>query len=204
VADSIQAAGNTASFVMSVNPGQQLIVPNLVQFMRERAVPGIGPPGPTYAGAVFATVDAGDLAGIGLGARTSIPGGGGGNYGVFYSAVPNGTAAYTSAWLYGLQQNADNRSNLALVNTGETDATPDLFTLELFDGDTGQKVNVVRFRSLRGGSIGQHLNRYAPGTEQGTRIFGRRTNPFLAYTVINDGGQPGERTGDGALFPSSP
>jgi hypothetical protein len=120
VADAIQAAGNTANFVMNLNPGQQLIVPALVQFMRDRGVPGIGPAGPTYAGALFATVDSGDFFGIGLGARTSIPGDGG-NYGVFYSAVPNGTAANTSTWLYSLQQNTDNRTNLALVNTGETD-----------------------------------------------------------------------------------
>ena len=120
VADAIQAANHTASFVMNLNPGQQLIVPNLVQFMRDRGVPGIGAAGPTYAGALFATTDSGDLAGIGLGARTSIPGGGG-NYGVSYSAIPSGIAASTSAWLYGLQQNADNRTNVALVNTGETD-----------------------------------------------------------------------------------
>jgi hypothetical protein len=208
VADAIQAASNTASFVMNLDPGQQLIVPALVQFMRERGVPGIGPAGPTYAGALFATVDSGDFSEIGLGARTRIPGGGG-NYGVFYSAVPNGTATNTSAWLYGLQQNADNRSNLALVNTGEIDGTPDLFTVELFDGDTRQKVAVVEgipLDSKRWKQLGSILTAYAPGTEQGyariTRTAG--TNPFVAYAVINDGGQPGERTGDGAFVPSSP
>jgi hypothetical protein len=208
VADAIQAASNTASFVMNLDPGQQLLVPALVQFIRERGVPGIGPAGPTYAGALFATVDSGDFSGIGLGARTSIPGGGG-NYGVFYSAVPNGTATNTSAWLYGLQQNADNRSNLALVNTGEIDGTPDLFTVELFDGDTRQKVAVVEGIPLdakRWKQLGSILTAYAPGTEQGyariTRTAG--TNPFVAYAVINDGGQPGERTGDGAFVPSSP
>ena len=208
VADAIQAAGNTANFVMNLNPGQQLIVPALVQFMRDRGVPGIGPAGPTYAGALFATVDSGDFSGIGLGARTSIPGGGG-NYGVFYSAVPNGTAANTSAWLYGLQQNADNRTNLALVNTGETDGTADLFTIEIFDGDTGQKVKVVEGIPVNAKvwkQFGSILNAYAPGTKQGyarvTRTAG--TNRFVAYAVINDGGQPGERTGDGAFVPSSP
>jgi len=208
VADAIQAAGNTASFVMNLSPGQQLIVPNLVQFIRDRGVPGIGRVSPTYAGALFATVDTGDFAGIGLGARTSIPGGGG-NYGVFYSAVANGTAANTSAWLYGLQQNADNRTNLALVNTGETDGTPDLFTIELFDGETGQKVKVVEGIPINAKGwrqLGSILTAYAPGTKQGyariTRTAGK--NPFLAYAVINDGGQPGERTGDGAFVSSSP
>ena len=208
VADAIQAANHIASFVMNLNPGQQLIVPNLVQFMRDRGVPGIGAAGPTFAGALFATTDSGDLAGIGLGARTSIPGGGG-NYGVFYSAIPSGIAANTSTWLYGLQQNADNRTNVALVNTGETAATPDLFTIEFFDGDTGQKVKVVEeipINAKEWRQFGSILTSYAPGTRQGyariTRTAG--TNPFLAYAVINDGGQPGERTGDGAFVPSSP
>jgi hypothetical protein len=208
VADAIQNASRTASFMMNVNPGQQLIVPNLVQFVRDRGVAGIGPAGPTYAGALFATVDAGDFSGIGLGARTSIPGGGG-NYGVFYSAVPNGTAVNTSAWVYGLQQNADNRTNLAMVNTGETDGTPDLFAIELFDGDTGEKVKVVEGIPINAKAwrqLGSILAVYAPGIKQGyariTRTAG--TNPFFAYAVINDGGQPGERTGDGAFVPSSP
>jgi hypothetical protein len=35
-----------------------------------------------------------------------------------------------------------------------------------------------------------------------TRIEGK--NPFIAYAVLNDGGQPGERTGDGAFVASAP
>ena len=127
----------------------------------------------------------------------------------FIRLFRNGTAANTSAWLYGLQQNADNRTNLALVNTGETDGTADLFTIEIFDGDTGQKVKVVEGIPVNAKvwkQFGSILNAYAPGTKQGyarvTRTAG--TNPFVAYAVINDGGQPGERTGDGAFVPSSP
>jgi len=208
VANAVQADSNTASFVMNLTAGQQLIVPSLVQFIRDRGIPGIGPAGPTYAGALFATVEAGDFVGLGLGSRTSIPGGGG-SYGVFYSAVPNGTSVNTSAWLYGLQQNAENRTNLALVNTAETENAPDLFTIELFDGSTGQKVSVLEgipINAKAWSQLGSILANYATGTQQGyahiTRTAG--TNPFLAYAVINDGTQPGERTGDGAFVQSSP
>ena len=49
--------------------------------------------------------------------------------------------------------------------------------------------------------IGNILDQYAPGTTSAyahiTRITGK--NPFIAYAVINDGAQPGERTGDGAF-----
>ena len=89
-------------------------------------------------GAMFAEVTSGDLKGISLAARTSAPAAEG-QYGVFYRAVPNGLASTTSAWIYGLQQSAETRSNLALVNTGETDDGGDVFRIELFDGETGMK-----------------------------------------------------------------
>jgi hypothetical protein len=208
VAQAIQAADNTANFVMQLHPGQQIILPNLVQLLRDRGVSGIGPVGQTYAGALFATIDDGDFSGVSVGARTTAAGGGG-YYGVSYMAVPYGAAARTSAWLYGLQQNAENRTNLALINTGETDGKPDLFSIELFDGDTGKRVNMVEEVQINAKAwqqLDSILARYAPGTRQGyarvTRAAG--SNPFIAYSVVNDGGRAGERTGDGAFVLSSP
>ena len=44
----------------------------------------------------------------------------------------------------------------------------------------------------------------APGTTQGyvqiRKVSG--SDPFLAYGVVNDGGAPGQRTGDGAYIPA--
>ncbi|HEU0005228.1 MAG TPA: hypothetical protein VFS12_04470, partial [Terriglobia bacterium] len=123
------------------------------------------------------------------------------------SGVTNGRASATSAWVYGLQQNAESRSNLALINTGEIDASTDTFRIELFDGATGAKVNTVEGVSVGAKGftqIGTILAQYAAGTTQGyahvTRISGN--NPFIAYGVINDGASPGERTGDGAFVVS--
>ena len=70
---------------------------------------------PVIAGAVFVSLAGGEMGGIVIGARTSSPGGGG-RHGVFYNGVPYGSASTGSAWIYGLQQNSENRSNLALVN----------------------------------------------------------------------------------------
>jgi hypothetical protein len=54
--------------------------------------------------------------------------------------------------------------------------------------------------------IGSVLAKYAPGVQQGyvklTRTQG--SNPFVAYSIINDGGQPNEGSGDGAYLASSP
>ena len=108
--------------------------------LRQQAVAGIGAAGSTFAGALFATVNSGDMSGIVIGARTLAPGGGG-QYGLFCNAVPYGTASTSSAWLYGLQQTAETRSNVALVNTGETDASTDVFSIDIYNGGTGVKVS---------------------------------------------------------------
>ena len=123
--------------------------------------------------------------------------------------MPEGTTTTNTAWLYGLQQNSENRTNLALVNTGETDSSVDTFRIELFNGDTGAKVTTVEGINLganRWYQIGAILSRYAPGVTQGyariTRTVGN--NPFIVYAVINDGAQPGQRSGDGAFISSTP
>jgi hypothetical protein len=208
IADMIQTSGHTASFAVDINPSAQLIWPDLVQRLRDAQTPGIGPKGTGFAGALFLTAGTGDLAGISVSARTSAAGDRG-RYGLFYTALSEGTISTSEAWLYGLQQDAVNRTNLALVNTGENGPTSDTFRIELFDGNTGQKVATVDDLVLdanRWTQINTLLSQYAPGVTQGyahiTRISG--VNSFIAYTVINDGGQAGLRTGDGAFLSSAP
>ena len=187
---------------------QTQIIPNFVQYLRSKGVAGIGPAGgPVYVGALFAKVNGGDVGGVFLGARTSTPGGGG-RFGLFYTAVPNGAASTNSAWLYGLQQNAENRTNLALINTGEEDGNADLFTIDLFNGDTGQKVNTIQvtLNAKSWQQFGTILSTYAAGTTQGYARIKRTSgiNPFITYSVVNDGATANARTGDGAFVQSTP
>jgi len=215
-AEAVETPDKTATVEWTFRPGQQVMVPNVVDMMRKMGTPGIGQSGQTFAGALFATVAEGDMSGIAIGARTSSPGGGG-RYGVFYNAVPYGEAFGDSAWVVGLQQNAENRSNLALVNTGEVDGSPSVFQLDIYDGVpsvdpsshrwAGMLVNTVTGLRVPAGSwrqINSILAGYAPETTQGyvriTKVSGN--NPFLAYGVINDGGAPGQRSSDGAYLPA--
>jgi hypothetical protein len=208
VADAIKSPLATASFTIELNPREQLLLPEFVQRLRESAIPGIGPKGESFAGAMLAEVASGDLNGIYLAARTSTTGAAGGRYGMFYAAVPNGVVTAASTWIYGLQQTAETRSNLALVNTGEADGSADVFRIEIFDGETGLKVGSfeITVNAKAWNQVGSVLAQHAPGITQGyarvTKIAGR--NPFIAYAVLNDGGQPGERTGDGAFVASTP
>jgi len=208
VADAIRASNSTAPFSLRLQAGEQRIIPKLVRQLRQEGLAGIGPPGPVIAGAVFATVETGDMSGIVIAARTGSPGGGG-QFGVFYHPVPYGAASSGSAWIHGLQQNAENRSNMALVNTGEVDGSASDFSIDIHDGDTGQIVRTVSGLTVpaRGWrQVNRILAQYAPGTRQGY-VQVRQTsgnNPFIAYGIINDGAAPGQRSSDGAFLPSQP
>ena len=206
VAERIEAAGNTAAFSMTLGAGRQEIIAEVVDELRRRGVAGLGSGSRALAGAVFATAVEGDMSGIVIGARTGSEGGGG-QYSVFYNAVPFGEAFSREAWVDGLQQNQENRSNLALVNTGEVDGSASVFHLEIYDGETGLLAETVVTKPIparRWHQINGILGSYAPETRQGyiriEKVSGE--NPFLAYGVVNDGGAPGERSGDGAYLPA--
>ena len=210
VADALRTTDRTTEFAlmpMRLEAGEQRILPDIVDQLRRQGVEGIGPTRGGYVGAVFATVDGGDMSGVVIGARTAAPGGEGGQFGVFYHAVPAGGGFTESAWVDALQQNEENRSNLALVNTGEVDDSPSVFAIDIYNGETGLLAGTVTTKAVP--ARGWHqvdgiLGRSSPGTRQGyvhiRRISGQ--NPFLAYGVVNDGGAPGQRSGDGAFLPA--
>ena len=206
VAEGIETDDKTAVFSMTLEAGQQEIVAEVVDELRRQGVAGLGSTRGFYAGPVFIVAEDGDMSGIVVGARTGSEGGGG-SYSVFYNAVPEGEAFAKEAWVEGLQQNEENRSNLALVNTGEVDGSASVFHLEIYDGETGMLVETVVTKPIparRWHQINGILGSYAPDTRQGyvriEKVSGE--NPFLAYGVVNDGGAPGERSGDGAYLPA--
>ena len=206
VADAIKTTDKTAGFSMKLEAGEQRIIPEVVEELRRQEVAGLGSTRGFYAGAVFATAEEGNMSGIVIGARTGSEGGGG-SYSVFYNAVPFGSAFTEAAWVEGLQQNRENRSNLALVNTGEVDGSASVFHLEIYDGETGLLAETVVTKPIparRWHQINGILLRSGPETRQGyiriLKVSGQ--NPFLAYGVVNDGGAPGQRSGDGAYLPA--
>jgi len=69
-----------------------------------------------------------------VGARTGAPAPGGGGYGLFYPAVGASSRA-SDAWIFGLQQNASVRSNLAIASPGGADFQ---VHVDVHDGDTGR------------------------------------------------------------------
>jgi Beta-propeller repeat len=201
MSDAIRPVGQIASVEVPLQAGEQRIIRNYVQWLREQQ-PLNATVGSPYAGVLNITANfPPGLSGVFAAVRVSTKGSG--RFGVFYPSVPPGLFTQRDAWLYGLQQNSTSRSNLALVNVGSEFP----YKIELFDGETGVKVATV-------GSIAPSawlqlngiLAQYAPGVTQGYARVSRLEGfgPFITYAVINDGAAPGERTSDGAFISSSP
>ena len=206
VSEHIKGDDKTVGFSMTLQAGEQRIVPELVEELRRQGVQGLGTTRGFYAGPVFVKAEGGYMGGIVIGARTGSEGGGG-QYSVFYNAVPEDAVFREVAWVDGLQQNGENRSNLALVNTGEVDGSASVFHLEIYNGETGSLEETVVTKPIPARhwhQINGILLRAGPETRQAyiriEKVSGK--NPFLAYGVVNDGGAPGERSGDGAFLPA--
>jgi photosystem II stability/assembly factor-like uncharacterized protein len=126
-------------------------------------------------------------------------------YSVFFPAVPAEQESRSATWLFGLQQNEETRSNLAIVNLG---GELNRFTIELFDGKTGMqagRVEAITVDPQASFQLNSLLADHTSGVAQGyARVTPSSSEPFIAYAVIIDGARPGERTGDASIVHSSP
>ena len=99
----------------------------------------------------------------------------------------------------------ENRSNLALVNTGEVDDSSSIFELGIYNGSSGLLLKTLSMTvPAKGWKQINGILTQALGTTQGyvrvKKVAGN--NPFITYGVINDGAGSGQRSGDGAYIPS--
>ncbi|HEX7614428.1 MAG TPA: sulfatase-like hydrolase/transferase, partial [Thermoanaerobaculia bacterium] len=178
---------------LTLGPGEQRILPGILAWLR-----GQGLPIPSGTSARVGTLSATfsgtpSTSGLFLGARTftADPSGGRGTFGLFYLSSPVVTDTLT---VFGLQQSASQRSNLALVNTGGGPVT--LHTVLL--GPTGQQLNA--FDTGLGPYGWTQVNTPLSGTgaASGVAIVTRTsgTSTFSAYGVLNDA-----ITSDGSFIP---
>ncbi len=178
---------------LTLAPRQQVILPGVLAWLRGQGVPvpsgsstRVGTLAATFSGAV-------STSGLFLGARTFTkdPLGGPGTFGLFSLSAPVASDALT---VFGLQQTAAQRSNLALVNTGPGPVT--LHTVLL--GPAGQ--TLAAFDTGLGPYGWSQLNQPLSGTNAAsgvalvTRTSG--TSTFSAYGVLNDA-----VTSDGSFIP---
>jgi pseudomonalisin len=217
---SAQPLTATLSYVESLTPSfgvggavaeslqafEQKIIPNAIDYLRKKGV-SIGASGQaTFAGALSATFTSLGAPAWGfVGARTASQGDGG-EYGLFYRALSVSEAASTDTWIFGLQQNATTRSNVALVNLGDT-GTSITVRFDVFDGDTRSFVGSTAPSILSPGAWTQ-FSAFLPGFGvsngyvHAVRTSG--TSHFVAYGVLNDGATSSSgRTNDGSYVASA-
>lgn len=193
----VTTASGSVTFTLTVPPSGQIDVPDFVQSLRDTGVSGVPPRGRDLAAALFLSAGDGDATTLLAGARItdSIQGS---LYGVYVPAVPV-SASTDEAWLFGLRQDDEVRTNLAIVNTGDT---PMNASIDLYDGPTGKLVTpplpAVAIDPGRWIQLNQVLRTISPPLSGAYARITAAGKPFLAYAVINDGSDPNRGTGDGS------
>jgi hypothetical protein len=179
--------------------GQQVVQVNALSYLRSLglAIPTTGNQGGTLL-----------VTGAVAQARTSNPNPDasvGGTYGLSYPAVATSARAKGEAWVYGLRQDADVRSNLAIADARVGSSATVNYVVDVFDADSGSPTPVQTLtRPLTGGQWAQ-INGilFGAGIVHGyARIRpDSGTSDFVAYGVVNDGPSAGSRTSDGSYVP---
>lgn len=185
---------------VSVPAGRQLRIPDTIAYLRDTLGFALPADGVNQGGALRVT-------GARAYVRTSNPnpdGTVGGTFGLAYPAVGESAWARTEAWVYGLVQDDATRSNLALVNAAASGGKV-AFVVDVLDPATGGSKKSVRLE-LGPGEWTQ-LTKVLDGTGLTSGYARVRpesgASPFVAYGVLNDGANAGERTSDGSYVAMS-
>ena len=190
-------AGAGGSTTLVFAPGEQKILAGAIDFLRQRGV-AIGAKGSaTFAGSLLVTFSGG-ARGF-AGARISAPAPAGGQYGLFIPAPGASAAGGAETWVFGLQQDAANRSNLAVACLGGSGLA---FRVDVFDGATGRLAGSSAVTPLPAGGWTQLNAVLGPfglgnGWAHVVRVSG--DGSLVAYGVVNDGASPSSgATNDGS------
>ena len=183
---------------MPLGARQQFVTSNALSYLRELglAIPTTGNQGGTLlvSGAVAL-------------ARTSNPNPDttvGGSYGLSYPALAASARAKGEAWVYGLRQDADVRSNLAIADARIGGGSVS-YVIDVFDADTGSTTPIRTLTlPLAGGQWWQFSGiLWDAGITHGyvrvRPVSG--ASDFVVYGVVNDGPSTGSRTSDGSYIP---
>ena len=212
--ERIEMENNTAVFQVPMLPGQQLIIPHALAYARHNL--GLNVPMGLMA-PLMASAVGGDLSGIVIGARVVAQAdaqepdqgavrrllhGGAPGPGIHPKRLGGRVAAERGE----PQQPGPDQYR-------EVDDQDIVFEIDIYDGETATLSKTVTMEEedklvvpAKGFRQIDQVLKYSPGTTQGyieiRKVSGTSANPFLAYGVVNDGGTPGERTGDGAYIPA--
>lgn len=171
---------------LNLAPGEQRIIPDAIAFLREQLP--IESDGRNVGGSLLIRTPAATPPdGFAAGARTFAAAGPDGTFGLFYPGLTLAESADGPVVVYGLEESASQRSNVALVNWGDQG---DAITLELAYRDaSGSPLTPSVRRTLLPGEWYQFDRPLAAlgaaaGYVKVERVSGR--SRFVAYGVRND------------------
>lgn len=203
-ADGLSSPSGAVSLALSLPPSSQLLLDDLVARLRSTGA-AVPPRGASLAGALFLSVETGDVEGLLAGSRVTAPAAeAAGRYGVFLPAVPETRLATGPVLLPVSQPACVARTNVAIVNAGDPGTGTASFRLEARDGSTGALLRAESGLVVGPRGFLQLSTLVPPCAPVDREILVTITPtaggaPFLAYGVVNDGARPGEGTGDGAV-----
>jgi hypothetical protein len=181
---------------------KQMVIPDGIAYLRSKGlpIPAAGNQGGTLR-IVFAGVSSPDVAYAG--ARTTAPAGTG-RAGFGYAAVRPEDGLTGRSFLFGLRENASDRSNLAFVNLSPTSSVTLRVTLVsgAGDGQTFVLPDDVFLGPLQWAQIGRVLNNASFTSGYASIDIVDGAGPYFVYGVFND-----NATNDGSYVlpvPGSP
>jgi hypothetical protein len=187
------SGGGTAT--TSLPAHGQLLIPDALGWLRDH---GVAVPASGNQGGTLKVTFRGDDCPIffSAGGRTTAPAGSG-RAGLAYPAIRQQDGIPDSAVVFGLRENAADRSNLALLNMG---AAPVTLRVKLFSGSADGRSATLPDVMLDAGQWTQ-LSRVlaGPGYANGWAVVDlvAGAGPFAAYGVFND-----NATNDGSFVPA--
>ena len=198
-ASTVFSGAGSGTRTVTLATRQQLVVANAITYLRGLglAIPATGNQGGTLL-----------VSGAPALARTSNPNPDasvGGTFGLAYPAVGTTARAKGEAWVYGLRQDADARTNLAIADARAGDGAGVEYTVDVFDSDSGATAPVLTKKvTLTGGQWTQFNT--VLGDSGITHGYVRvkpssGTSDYVVYGVVNDGPTAGSRTSDGSYVP---
>jgi hypothetical protein len=188
--------------VLTLPAYTQQINPEAVDWLRQRGGFSLPMNAASYAGSLHIVVSGTDLNLTSAGSRSAAKSPAGGQFGFYAPANYPGQIGFATGGLYGLRADANNRTNVAVMNRATSGGT---ITVRgtVWDGDTGLSKGTIDYTLGAGKWIQTNDVLGGFGVSNGFLTFSLTagTSPWDAYAVVNDGRSPGQRTGDGTFLP---
>jgi hypothetical protein len=201
-AATLGGSGGPYTATVLAGAGQQVRVPDAITWLRDTLLMPLPASGVSQGGTLL-------VSGATAYVRTSNPNPDtnvGGTFGLAYPAVPVSGRARTVAWVYGLHQGADVRSNLAIADAriGGASVT---YVVDVFDADTGSTTPIQTLTIPLAGGQWTQVNGILSGAGIAHGYVRVRplsgTSDYVVYGVLNDGAGPGLGTSDGSYVAMS-